>query len=424
MTGATLRPNRFDRHPLLTGITIALVLVITCDLILGSYSYRRTRRQLGTGLANERSYRRRDTIYHHGLSPLKSMDSALWGSVFYRVRTNSLGFKDAAPRVITSSSDKPRVVIIGDSFAEGVGVEFDSTAAGRLYALARPAGVDVLNAAVASYSPVIYFRKMKDLLDRLALRVDEVVVFIDLSDIMDEKYFYLDENGNVQGHPPGGIEGHLKPPDDGTSTDTFNLRVRRLLSTHSFALYRALSVAAHPIRSINALRSGQNDAEYPGPSCAPPIVEADLRCRVGWTSNDPAIMAKFGSAGLANAKKHMSDLAALLKKRGIPMTVVVYPWPHQLAWNERQSLQSTTWRDWAHDQNVGFIDLSPTFFAQVDSTSLGAVIRRDFLAGDVHWSSEGHGVVERQFVLSYCDLHADSASVRPPLATAICGARP
>jgi hypothetical protein len=134
-------------------------------------------------------------------------------------------------------------------------------------------------------------------------------------------------------------------------------------------------------------------------------------------------MAKFGTVGLAKAKRHMTDLAALLKQRGIPMTIVVYPWPYQLQWDERHSLQSTTWRDWAKEQHVPFVDLSDAFFAEVDSTSVDAVVKRDFLAGDVHWSAQGHGVVERQFVSSYCDLHSDTASVRPPLATAICGAR-
>lgn len=414
-------PNRFDKHPLLTGIAIALVLVLAADAIIGTYSYRHSRALLRTGLTNERSYRRRDSLYHHGLAPMMRVDSALWGSVFYRLRTNSLGFKDAEPRIIPAASDKPRVVIIGDSFAEGVGVEFDSTTAGRLAVRARSAGVDVLNAAVASYSPVIYLRKMQDLLERRSLRVDEVVVFIDISDIMDETYLDLDENGRVQGHPPGGWEGHLQMPDDGMSTGTLNLRLRRLLSTHSFAVYRALSVIAHPIRSFGQFGWTGKRAAYAGPSCEPPITEDNLLCRGGWTSN-AAIMDKFGRAGLAKARQHMTELATLLKQRGIPMTVVIYPWPYQLQWNDRHSIQSTFWRDWAREQQVGFVDLFPPFFAQVDSTSVDVVTKRFFLDGDVHWSTRGHGFVEQHFVQSYCGEHVRAPSGPPPLATAICRA--
>ena len=414
-----LTRNRFDQHPVLTGMAIALALLLMLDVIVGTYSNRRSRALLRTGLANERSYRRGDSVYHHDLVPLVRVDSSLWGSVFYRVRTNSLGFKDAEARVVTPESASPRVVIIGDSFAEGVGVEFDSTTAGRLASLGRVGGVDVLNAAVASYSPVIYYRKMRDLLERQKLRVDEVVVFIDISDVMDEAYLDLDTNDRVRGHPPGGWEGHLKGPDDYASTGSLNSRLRQFLSTHTFVLYRALSVVAHPLRHSRVLSLAVSGAPYEGPSCDPPIPADDPHCRAGWT-NSAAIMDKFGRTGLARGTAHMSQLAAVLRQRGIPMTVVVYPWPYQLQWNDRHSIQSSTWRAWAEAQQVGFVDLFPAFFAQVDSTSVDSVTKRYFMDGDVHWSARGHALVAREFVASYCATQIRMTTVRTPLAQAVC----
>ena len=135
-------------------------------------------------------------------------------------------------------------------------------------------------------------------------------------------------------------------------------------------------------------------------------------------------MARYGNAGLSHATTHMSQLAALLSGRNIPLTIVVYPWSYQLEWNDRHSLQSTTWSGWARERHVGFIDLFPAFFAQVDSTSLGSVASRFDLAGDVHWSAGGHAFVEQQFVRSYCGMHSGREAGRPPLATAICDAAP
>ena len=131
-------------------------------------------------------------------------------------------------------------------------------------------------------------------------------------------------------------------------------------------------------------------------------------------------MNKFGRTGLARGAAHMSQLAALLRQRGIPMTVVVYPWIYQLQWNDRHSIQSSTWRAWAEGQQVGFVDLFPAFFSQVDSTSVDAVTTRLFLNGDVHWNVRGHDFVAQQFAASYCAAHGNQPTVRTPLALAIC----
>ena len=404
--------NRFDKHPWLTGVVIALVLVFIADLSIGTFSYRSSRAKLRRGLAYELTYRRRDSLYHHDFVPLKRVDSAIWGGVFYRVRTNSLGAKDAEPRILAEASDKPRVVIMGDSFSEGIGVEFESTFVGRLAARARPAGVEILNAAVASYSPVVYRRKMQDMLERRTLRVDEVIVFLDISDIQDETFYYLDKQDHVQ-RRDSAWNAYFQLPDDGTGSGPPLMRLKRLWGKHSFAVVRALGV----------LRRWKPSWPASGPTCAPPVPVGNLICRGGWTSSH-AIMDAYGNAGLALAKTHMTELATLLKQRGIPMTVVVYPWSYQLAWNDRHSLQSTVWSNWAREQQVDFVDLFPAFFAQVDSTSLGSVTSRFDLPGDIHWSAGGHAFVEQQLVHSYCGMHARPESGRPPLATAICDAAP
>ena len=56
---------------------------------------------------------------------------------------------------------------------------------------------EVLNAGVGSYSPIIYWRKIKYLIEDVGLRFDEVVVYIDISDAQDEaSYYELSDDGN------------------------------------------------------------------------------------------------------------------------------------------------------------------------------------------------------------------------------------
>lgn len=108
-----------------------------------------------------------DANFDHGLAP--NFDGYdLWADRIYAVRTNSLGFKDAAVREVPLSVPHRRTLLIGDSFAEGIGLPFEETFAGLLYLAgqSRPAKIEFLNASVASYSPTLYLRRIKALLDR------------------------------------------------------------------------------------------------------------------------------------------------------------------------------------------------------------------------------------------------------------------
>ncbi len=113
----------------------------------------------------------------------------VWGKTRYRIATNSTGFKDAAVRHVAANGDSRRVVLIGDSFTEGLGVTFEQTGQ------QRSEKTEFLNAAVTSYSPTLYYRKIKFLLDS-SLKFDELVVLPDLSDVQDEatSYFCFDDD--------------------------------------------------------------------------------------------------------------------------------------------------------------------------------------------------------------------------------------
>src|SRR5262245_4640640 len=69
------------------------------------------------------AFRIRDPVYDHTLKP-KYDGFDIWGTRHARVLTNSLGFRDASTRDVPLVPDRKRVVFIGDSFTEGVGVDY------------------------------------------------------------------------------------------------------------------------------------------------------------------------------------------------------------------------------------------------------------------------------------------------------------
>ena len=405
--GAT--PNRFDRYRYVFSAVFFLVLMAGADLVAGRALARRAQLVLAHGRAVERTYRSRDSVYHHDLRPNARIDTAAYGDIIYPLRTNSLGFKDADVRQVDLATSRQRTLFIGDSFTEGIGVAYESTFVGRFAAIAARRGIDVSNAAVASYSPIIYWKKTVDLIDRRHVPVSEVVVFIDISDIQDEVNYYVDSAGRMQTRASLGFF-------DDVGAGSKNAKAPRAgVVSRLKAGWKSNSLL---YRMVPSSRAAMGPAPQPPPGCRLPRFDGNYECRGGWTSS-PAVMAAFGAEGLKTAQVHMSALSEYLRSNQIPLTVVVYPWPQQLRWGDRTSLQVSVWRDWAEREHAQFIELFTPFFAAADSTSVDAVVKRYFVHDNVHWNDAGHALVTRLFTAAYCQPSGALEAVRP-LAVALC----
>ncbi len=114
------------------------------------------------------SFREKHPYYHHGLKRNQSCLTA-WGGLVYPISTNSLGLRDSDVHKISKTSDNKRILIIGDSHTEAVGVKFENSFPGILKEKAARQNIEILNAAVVSYSPLIYYLKADYLLNTAGL---------------------------------------------------------------------------------------------------------------------------------------------------------------------------------------------------------------------------------------------------------------
>ncbi|MEE8625656.1 MAG: hypothetical protein V3T19_09975 [Acidiferrobacterales bacterium] len=374
------KKSSFERNPKKTLVIIAVTLFLVIDfttafvlkaLDLFTPAYM-------TAGQHEAVYRRPHPVFHHTLARNIEYDHAVWGTEVYTIRTNSLGFKDERVREVALEAKQPRIIITGDSFTEGLGLEFKDTFVGHISNYYKKRDVEVLNAGLLSYSPEIHLTKTRYFLEAEGLEFDHLVVFIDMSDMEDEAMGYnIDLNRPVKKITDREKTGSTRPVHKEKPS------LKAFLNQHTVFIAQLRNLAAYYRIARKDLRQWRQSLNRP---------------RATWTL-DEELYEKFGRVGQDKAAQHMRMLKKLLDKYGIELTVVVYPWPDQIYRKDLDSIHVKFWRRWTKSNGVGFVNLFPDFINNKDPEE---VIKTYFIRGDVHWNKLGHQYIAERF-LHYFD---------------------
>ncbi len=358
------RKSIFERNPRKTIAVLVLLAAVGTDFAFTRVYHWLSPRPAARGQAGLRV---RSEVFHHGFQPLACVRDD-WGGHLTDYRINSLGLRDASARQVALLGDRRRLLFIGDSFTEGIGIAYEKTFVGLVARALEPKGMEVLNAGCASYSPIIYYRKIRWLLDQ-GFRFDELAVFIDVGDVQDEVTYFLDGDGNVASDERRRIREERENIRYALPRPLRDLTVRQFLKRNTIGLF--------------ALYHGLEEA----------VKNEDRRDGL-WTA-DPRLYEQFGREGLARARRHMDLLADLVAQHGIRLTVAVYPWPDQVRRGDLRSAQASFWKQWAADRGADFLDYFPRF---VDPARSREILAREFIPGDIHWNEAGHQAVAEGFL--------------------------
>ena len=115
-------------------ITVFIIAFIALDILLGSLY-----------LPDVRHYRKPHEYYHHGLVSNVSNVYSKWANQVYKISTNSLGFRDKNKREIPLKNDIYRIILMGDSFTESVGVNWENSFPGILSENLIKKNIEILN---------------------------------------------------------------------------------------------------------------------------------------------------------------------------------------------------------------------------------------------------------------------------------------
>lgn len=311
--------------------------------------------------------------YHHSFRENVSTYD-LWGKYKYSFKTNSLGFKDRDIREIKKlTSSKKRVIIIGDSFIEGIGYEYDDTFVGLFDKHELNEDIEILNAGVASQSPIIYYKKIKYLIEKEKINFNELIVFLDISDIPDEYYYNI--NFDSSDNKNYNFRDHLQDFFIKNSSLYLFLDVildkLNLLKEEYILKYRAsrefnIDFSKTTIQKINLYKS--------------------LNVKRGMWSHDINAWNLHGAKGRELADLYLTKLFDLCKKNNIKFTLSIYPWPIHIFYDHDPSFHRDYWVNWAKNKNIKLID----FFDYFISENPEETIEKFFISGDIHWNKEGH----------------------------------
>ena len=374
----------FCKYPTVSMIVLLLLIFLATDII-GKNIFKSYFKSLYKKNDHEKEYRIQSNYYHHGLKPNVNIPKTSWGNIIYPIATNSLGFRDKRPREVSLTSDRYRILFIGDSFTEGVGIAYENTFVGIIDSAMQKKDSEVLNAAVCSYSPAIYYAKIKYLIDSMGLKFAELVVFIDISDIHDEVVSY-----RLSGNKVIDREEELKI--DATRNEKYRASIKNKRAVYQKIeqiLKRDTVMTYLIVKKIHDLFFSR-DYSYDYDA-------VNLRDDL-WTI-DNSIYEEFGKAGLAESARNMELLVNLCRDKKIVFTIAVYPWPDQIIYHDLDSLQVKFWSNWAKKFDAKFINYFPYFISPSQgSADIRGILDTYFIPADMHWNTEGHRRVANIFL--------------------------
>lgn len=408
-------------------LMVTFVFFIVIDLIAGD-----TLLAIARNEEKKDPFRIQNARYHHALQASYE-GPAYWGPFIYWVCTNASAMKsDCRDKYLDEKNFD--IAFMGDSFTEGVGVIYEDSFVGMV-AKAHPE-LKVANLGVVSYSPSIYLRKLEDYLNR-GYTFKKVIIFVDISDTMDEALYFEDAAGNIrltsETIQPGAlafIKRHFKKtlpltyeafyyskvgwqyfwpesepiysvsPSSEVALPLVNgANVSPLIAMPDVLASTAqapqpnetgrLDVASNAAQEKSVLPTSQkNRSKEPG------IYDREF-ARSAWTYNLQA--PGYGVLGVQRsidkAVSQMERVADLLARHNIKLSVGVYPWPAQLKYDQEHSLQVQIWQRFCEHRCENFYNAFPAFFSTLRASGIQATIDRYYYPGDMHFSKGGNSLI-------------------------------
>ena len=380
--------NFFLKFLLITFLSLSLFLII--DFSFGRILIDKYIEQIKDNPYYLKKQRVRHSFYHHTLAPLIDYRKTGWGPTSYRLCTNYHGFKSKCG---TLGSDHYDIGFIGDSFTEGLGVVHEQTFVGIIEDKKK---LNVANMGVSSYSTKIYLSKIHHFIGR-GMEFKHVVVFMDVSDLLDDSNSYIFKNElKVRDKKIGKrIENTLKNWFPMFDYLTFNLT-----NNNRYRASDSIFTRVNIYTDLNQTKDIKLREIY-----------SKMNLRSAWTYSKTNQIKGYDlpiDVAIKEQVETMNQLYELLKKNNIKLSIVVYPWPQTILYDKRENLMKTTWENFCKNKCANFINTFPLFMNDDDDdddddekSKKNLIIKKYYQLGDIHFNPDGHKLIADYFIKNF-----------------------
>ena len=367
--------------PLIKFILITILIFVLLDVLIGKYIYKKFIRNNYKDV--DRSYIIADPVYHHKLqSHFKGLVG--WGYLNYSFCTDVNGFRTSCneiilPSKLSSPVNKFDIGIIGNSFTEGAAFIYEKSFVGLINSKLK--NKKIANLAVLSYSPSIYYAKINSLLSE-GYKFDEIIVFLDLGDIVDDILCYQLENGIIVTRETYSTCMSEAP--------NIKSKIRSFTSSNLRLTYEFYGQVKNKLIEFGIL-------EYKGREL---VINAS---RSKWTyAYDAKNYNNYTyDESVENILANMKKLSKLLKENDIDLSVAVYPWPATLKNDIEENKYLKIWQDFCIANCKNFFNLMEPFFDLLENEKFSNVYKKYYIYEDVHFNEKGQKFIAESFLKLY-----------------------
>jgi hypothetical protein len=150
----------------------------------------------------------RSVPYTHDLLPNVGPVQRYRGRSQYPFQTDRFALRTGKCAPTEAAVKDSSVFVSGDSMTEGLSLPYEKTMVGLVACAWRAKGLAIWNLGVTSYSPAIYWRKIKAVAAKTGIHPKENFIFLDMSNASDDAEVYQEmPDGSVVDHAPDLIAG-------------------------------------------------------------------------------------------------------------------------------------------------------------------------------------------------------------------------
>ena len=314
---------------------------------------------------NEKKFRKKSELFSHTLSK-NYRGISYFGNKAGEICTDKNGFKSKCGKKNDNFFDYG---FIGDSFTEGVGLSYEKTFVGIFEESSKK---NVANLGVSSYSPIIYYHKLKYFIEN-DIKFNHVIIFLDISDIEDE-HSRIECDGKV-------CNKKINIFKDIRSSKISYIFKNLIQNDLNFTLlslqYLKKSICKNIIFSKCSYVYDRNFLKS------------------NWINNFKKNTSIEGIyyKPFKQTVFYLDKTFRLLQENNIDYSLAIYPWPGNILYNEKINDYENYFKNFCLNRCKHFFNYFDDFKLLTKKIGKKAVIKKYYFYGDLHYNEYGNQII-------------------------------